>query len=48
MTNFVSALAQCEARLELFCDQNHGHLLTISSMSAVRSFRWALTVYAAK
>lgn len=47
ITNFVSAIAQCEAALEMFRKQNHGHLVTISSMSAVRGFRRALTVYAA-
>ena len=47
VTNFVSALAQCEAGLEIFREQNHGHLVTISSVSAVRGFRRALTVYAA-
>ena len=47
MTNFVSAIAQCEAALELFRAQNHGHLVTISSISAVRGFRRAMTVYAA-
>lgn len=46
-TNFVSAIAQCEAALELFRAQNHGHLVTISSVSAVRGFRRAMTVYAA-
>lgn len=47
ITNFVSAIAQCEAALEQFRAQNHGHLVTISSISAVRGFRRALTVYAA-
>lgn len=47
ITNFVSAIAQCEAALELFRAQNYGHLVTISSMSAVRGFRRAMTVYAA-
>lgn len=47
ITNFVSAIAQCEAALELFRAQSHGHLVTISSVSAVRGFRRALTVYAA-
>ena len=47
ITNFVSAVAQCEAALELFRAQNHGHLVTISSISAVRGFRRAMTVYAA-
>jgi short-subunit dehydrogenase len=46
-TNFVSALAQCEAALELFRAQNHGHLVTISSMSALRGFPRNLTTYAA-
>ena len=46
-TNFISALAQCEAAMEIFRAQNHGHLVTISSISAVRGFRRALTVYAA-
>lgn len=47
ITNFVSAIAQCEAALEHFRDQNHGHLVMISSVSAVRGFRRAMTVYAA-
>jgi len=47
MTNFVSALAQCEAALELFRAQNHGHLVTISSVSAFRGFGGAVSVYAA-
>ncbi|WP_026377344.1 SDR family oxidoreductase [Aestuariibacter salexigens] len=47
VTNFVSALAQCEAAMEIFRAQNHGHLVTISSISAARGFRRAMTVYAA-
>lgn len=47
ITNFVSALAQCEAAVEIFRKQNAGHLVTISSISAVRGFRRALNVYAA-
>jgi len=47
ITNFVSALAQCEAAMEIFREQNAGHLVTISSISAVRGFRRAMTVYAA-
>lgn len=39
VTNFVSALAQCEAAVEIFREQNAGHLVTISSISAVRGFR---------
>lgn len=46
-TNFIAALAQCEAALTQFRAQNHGHLVTISSVSAVRGFRRAMTVYAA-
>ena len=47
MTNFVAAVAQCEAAMEIFREQNSGHLVTISSVSAVRGFRRALNVYAA-
>ncbi|GAB55478.1 short chain dehydrogenase [Glaciecola punicea ACAM 611] len=47
ITNFVSALAQCEAAVTIFRAQNAGHLVTISSISAVRGFRRALNVYAA-
>lgn len=46
-TNFVAALAQCEAAVTIFRAQNAGHLVTISSISAVRGFRRALNVYAA-
>ena len=46
-TNFMAALAQAEAAMEIFRAQNHGHLVTISSISAVRGFRRAMTVYAA-
>ena len=46
-TNFVAALAQAEAAMEIFRAQNHGHLVTISSISAARGFRRAMTVYAA-
>ncbi len=47
LTNFVAAIAQCEAALEIFREQNEGHLVTISSISSVRGFRRAMTVYAA-
>ncbi|TDF37260.1 SDR family oxidoreductase [Alteromonadaceae bacterium M269] len=47
VTNFVSAVAQCEAAMEIFREQNAGHLVTISSISAARGFRRAMTVYAA-
>ena len=46
-TNFVAALAQCEAAVEIFREQNAGHLVTVSSVSAVRGFRGALTTYVA-
>lgn len=46
-TNFIAAIAQCEAAMTIFRAQNSGHLVTISSISAVRGFRRALTVYAA-
>jgi NADP-dependent 3-hydroxy acid dehydrogenase YdfG len=35
-TNFVGALAQCEAAVEIFRRRNDGHLVTVASMSAVR------------
>ena len=47
ITNFVSAIAQCEAAMEIFREQNFGHLVTISSIAAVRGARRAMTVYAA-
>ena len=46
-TNFIAAIAQCEAAVEIFREQNSGHLVNISSISAVRGFRRAMTVYAA-
>lgn len=46
-TNFVAAIAQAEAAMTIFREQNTGHLVTISSISAVRGFRRAMTVYAA-
>ena len=45
-TNFVAAIAQAEAAMEIFRAQNFGHLVNISSISAVRGFRRAMTVYA--
>lgn len=47
MTNFVGALAQTEAALEIFRRQQHGHLVLISSISALRGMRKAMTTYAA-
>lgn len=46
-TNFVAALAQCEAALEIFRAQQSGHLVVISSMSAMRGLPRNLTTYAA-
>ncbi len=46
-TNFVAALAQCEAALEIFRQQGRGHLVTISSMSAMRGLPGNVSVYAA-
>jgi len=46
-TNFVAALAQCEAAVEIFRKQNAGHLVAISSVSALRGQRRSLTTYAA-
>ena len=45
--NFISALAQCEAAMEIFRAQKFGHLVAISSMSAMRGMPKHLTVYAA-
>lgn len=46
-TNFVAALAQCEAALEIMRKQNSGHLVTISSMAAMRGMPRNQTTYAA-
>lgn len=46
-TNFVAALAQCEAAVEIFRKQGHGHLVMISSMSAMRGMPGNITTYAA-
>lgn len=46
-TNFVAALAQLEAALEIFREQNHGHLVAVSSISAMRGMPRNLTTYAA-
>ncbi|MFE9245442.1 SDR family oxidoreductase [Nocardiopsis sp. NPDC006938] len=47
MTNFVGALAQADAAMEIFRAQGRGHLVLVSSMSALRGMRRAMTVYAA-
>jgi short-subunit dehydrogenase len=46
-TNFVAALAQCEAAMEIFREHQHGHLVVVSSVSATRGARGAVTTYAA-
>ncbi|MFD3595280.1 SDR family oxidoreductase [Nocardia sp. NPDC058640] len=47
MVNFVAALAQSEAALKIFRAQGRGHLVMISSLSAVRGMPKQLTTYAA-
>jgi short-subunit dehydrogenase len=47
MTNFVSALAQCEAGMQIFRRADAGHLVVIASMGALRGLPRALTTYAA-
>lgn len=47
MTNFVAALAQCEAAMEHFYERKAGHLVMISSMSAMRGMPSSMTTYAA-
>lgn len=47
MTNFLSALAQCEAAMEIFRAQDDGHLVVMSSVAALRGARGNGTVYAA-
>ncbi len=45
--NFISALAQCESAMAIFRAQNSGHLVVISSMSAMRGLPKHLTAYGA-
>lgn len=47
MTNFVAALAQTEAAMEIFRGQGSGHFVMISSISALRGMRKTITTYAA-
>jgi short-subunit dehydrogenase len=47
MTNYVAALAQAEAAMELFRARNAGHLVLISSMAGVRGLPKAMTAYSA-
>ena len=46
-TNFVAALAQCEAAMEHFYERKAGHLVVMSSMSAMRGMPGSITAYAA-
>jgi short-subunit dehydrogenase len=46
-TNLLSALAQCEAALEHFRTAGAGHLVVVSSMSALRGMPKSMTAYAA-
>lgn len=46
-TNFVAALAQCEAAMEHFYERKAGHLVVISSMSAMRGMPSSMNTYAA-
>lgn len=46
-TNFVAALAQCEAAMEHFYERGSGHLVVISSFSAFRGMPSAMATYAA-
>ncbi|WP_032380066.1 SDR family oxidoreductase [Rhodococcoides fascians] len=46
-TNFVGVLAQADAAMGVFRRQRSGHMVLISSMSAVRGMRRSMTTYAA-
>ncbi len=46
-TNFIAALAQCEAAMAHFYEREAGHLVVISSMSAMRGMPSSMATYAA-
>lgn len=46
-TNFVAALAQCEAAMAHFYERRAGHLVVVSSVSAMRGMPSSMTTYAA-
>lgn len=46
-TNLLSALAQCEAAMEIFRKAGAGHLVVVSSVSAMRGMPKSMTAYAA-
>ena len=47
VTNVLGALAQAESAMEIFRAQKQGHLVMISSMSAMRGLPKTVTTYAA-
>lgn len=47
LTDFVAAAAQCEAAMELFRASGRGHLVVVSSVSALRGMPRSMTAYAA-
>ncbi|MFT5603625.1 MAG: short-subunit dehydrogenase [Paracoccaceae bacterium] len=46
-TNFVAAIAQCDAAMAIFRKQNAGHLVAISSMAGLRGMSGTTMVYSA-
>ncbi|MFT4299736.1 MAG: SDR family oxidoreductase [Aeromicrobium sp.] len=46
-TNFIAAMAQCEAAMEHFYERKAGHLVVISSVSAMRGMPSSMAAYAA-
>ena len=46
-TNVLGALAQCEAAMEVFRERRRGHLVVVSSVSAIRGLPKSMTTYAA-
>ncbi|MCO7238154.1 SDR family oxidoreductase [Aeromicrobium sp. CnD17-E] len=46
-TNFIAAMAQCEAAMAHFYERKAGHLVVISSLSAMRGMPGSMTSYAA-
>jgi short-subunit dehydrogenase len=46
-TNFVGALAQCEAALRVFRAQDNGHLVVVSSVAAFRGLPGGMPTYSA-
>lgn len=46
-TNFVAAIAQCDAAMAIFREQNAGHLVAVSSLAALRGMSGTTMVYSA-